>query len=198
MRSIWWGPTPAENHNDALHELLSEFLTKLERQIPAMLDKVQKARVESSAVSATSVGPAKTFSLDGKVAVLPLAAGADVKAESVKSIDDLVVSELTARLTDGVIGMSDIQAMIGFEKVQDLAGCATNSCMAEIGGALGVDYLVTGKLGAVGSYLILSMSVIDTRNARAVSRVTRKVSRDDMARVVDALPGAIQALLEGR
>jgi len=40
--------------------------------------------------------------------------------------------------------------MLGFEQKKQLSGCTDTSCMVAIGGALGVDKIVTGTVGKLG------------------------------------------------
>jgi hypothetical protein len=75
-----------------------------------------------------------------------------------------------------VIGKSDITAMLGFEKERMLLACAEeSSCVAEIGGALGVDKIVVGNVGRVEETYLLSIKVIDIRKARVEARISEVV-----------------------
>jgi TolB-like protein len=70
------------------------------------------------------------------------------------------------------IGRSDIQALLGLEQQRQLLGCSEDaSCLAEIGGAIGVDYLLVGTLGRIGTLLRLDLKLVDGKHARVVGRV---------------------------
>src|SRR5688572_28936372 len=80
-----------------------------------------------------------------KVAVLDLkAVGLEAdKAQALQTALGSVLSAETARLGHQVISMADIAAMLAFEKQRYLLGCDEASCLAEIGGALGVDLMLS-------------------------------------------------------
>lgn len=68
-----------------------------------------------------------------------------------------------------VLAQSDIGAMVGFEKQKELAGCEGGSCLAEIGGALGVRYIVTGRFARVGSSYLCLVKLIDVQHGSVVA-----------------------------
>ena len=47
--------------------------------------------------------------------------------------------------------------------------------MAEIGGALGVDRLVIGQIGKLGSSYIVTLKLMDIRDAKVEKRVSKTV-----------------------
>ncbi len=136
------------------------------------------------------------------LAVLPVAGASatrqkaavlDVRA--VQGVSPGTAAILTAIVVDGaskgfdVISQADVSAMIGFEKQRQMLGCAEDTgCLAEIGGALGVDYVLSGQVGQIGSRYHLSLQLLDSRKAKVVSRAARFSERDD-----DALAAAAQA-----
>jgi TolB-like protein len=67
-----------------------------------------------------------------------------------------------------VIGQMDISAMVGLEKEKQLLACAEGSCLAEIGGALGVRYIVTGRFAGVGDSWVITVKLIDVQRASVV------------------------------
>src|SRR4051794_12620642 len=89
-----------------------------------------------------------------KVAVLDFATPG-VEAEAGKAISrNLVgiVSAEVARAGYDVISSADIEAMLSYERKRDLLSCEDNtSCLAEIGGALGADLMVSGSAGKLGN-----------------------------------------------
>jgi TolB-like protein len=75
-----------------------------------------------------------------------------------------------------VVGRSDIGAMIGFERQKLLLGCSEDSaCLAEIGGALGVDALLVGTLGRIETLHRIDLRLVDTRRARVLARFGESV-----------------------
>ncbi|OGQ77270.1 MAG: hypothetical protein A2289_02260 [Deltaproteobacteria bacterium RIFOXYA12_FULL_58_15] len=85
-----------------------------------------------------------------KLAVMPLTAKR-VPASTVEILDDLLVNEVGAKSGSIVIGSQDINAMLGLDKMKDALGCTDLSCAADIGGALGVDFVLTGSVSNLRS-----------------------------------------------
>lgn len=110
-----------------------------------------------------------------KVAVLDLAAKGS-PAEMAASATALVATELDKLGVFRVISGEDIRAMISFEKTRQSLGCeADASCLAEIGGALGVDYIVAGSLGKLGDTYTLFLNLTDIKKAAVESRVQENI-----------------------
>ena len=93
----------------------------------------------------------------GSMAVLPLQARR-VEPEIVAIIDDLLATELSTHHDAQVISSSDIEAMLNVEQQKDAFGCDDVTCAAEIGGALGAQYLITGSVSRLGEKLIVQLS----------------------------------------
>src|SRR5206468_4644469 len=71
----------------------------------------------------------------------------------------------------------DIRNMLSFEKDKQGVGCeADEKCLAEIGGALGVDYTVAGSLAKIGDTLVLSMQLSNSKTATVENRVSETVA----------------------
>src|SRR5690606_27319445 len=75
-----------------------------------------------------------------------------------------------------VVAGRDIQAMLGFEREKDVLGCTDASCLAEIGGALGVDRILAGHIGMVGETYVVNIKLINIRQATTEARVYETVS----------------------
>jgi PEGA domain-containing protein len=80
-----------------------------------------------------------------KLAVLDLVANGASK-ELASAAGGVVASELDRLGVFKVVTSDAIRDMLAFEKQRQMLGCADSGCIAEIGGALGVDYLVSGKV----------------------------------------------------
>lgn len=106
-----------------------------------------------------------------KIAAVPLLSG-DLKPDEAAVMDELLLAAFEARGFEA-IGKDDIAQLIGHEKQRALLGCDGDSCLAELGGALGVDFLVAGKVASVDTTLILTMKILDTKRAKVVSRTNR-------------------------
>lgn len=75
-----------------------------------------------------------------------------------------------------VISQSDIQAMAAFQVMREqCADDATNSCMSEIGSALGVERIVTGSIGRLGDDYVLQVRLVDINTAVVEQRAEQIV-----------------------
>jgi hypothetical protein len=80
--------------------------------------------------------------------------------------------------------------MLGMERQKELLGCDDISCMAQIGGALGVDALLSVKVGKIGSTYRLSASLIHIAKAEVLVRASTQTSGE-----ADALIGMVEHLV---
>jgi TolB-like protein len=88
--------------------------------------------------------------------------------------------------------MSEVLKEQGF---QQSGACTNDQCMIEMGQILGVQKLITGSIGKVGSLFLLNLRVIDIKTAK----ITKSVSEDvkgDLEEVVKLLSKIAQELLE--
>jgi len=124
-----------------------------------------------------------------KIAVLDLE-GAGVDPALAQAASLVLPTELRGRLPGvQIISSGDIRSMLGFEKTKQAIGCEDDSCMSEIGGALGVDEMVSGKMGKVGRTLVVELRRIDVRGSKTLSSAVRTVRGEE-----DALIQGIQEM----
>lgn len=115
---------------------------------------------------------------DASMAVLPLQARR-VEPEIAAILDDLLITELTLKHGAQVIGSGDIEAMLNLEEQKDTLGCDEVTCAAQIAGALGAGYLVTGSLSRLGDSLIVQLSLIDSKAIRVAARAKSSVPYEE-------------------
>lgn len=93
-----------------------------------------------------------------------------------------------------VIAGRDVQAMLGFEQQKDVVGCTDAACLAEIGGALGVDRIVASHIGKVGSTYVVNIKLINIRMADTEARAYETV-RDEVDALIDTIKRSVDSLL---
>ena len=127
-----------------------------------------------------------------KVAVTEVKSVQGVQPGTATILSDIIVSEVSRQGFD-VISQSDISAMVGFEKQKKMLGCDETSCLAEIGGALGVDYLIAGQVGQIGTRYRVSLLVVDSRKARVAGRAANfcEQNEDALARAAETTVGQL-------
>lgn len=108
-----------------------------------------------------------------------------------QSLANILNDSLAARLKaskrfGSILSGSDMRAMLDLEQQKQALDCDDQSCLAEIGGALGVPYLVHANLGRVGASYVLSVKLMDVNAAKVLgSHVLRLKSEDDLLDGID-------------
>jgi TolB-like protein len=95
-----------------------------------------------------------------------------------KNLTATVVTELSRLHLLEVVSREEIMKMLSFEENRMMLGCTDAVCLAEIGGALGVEYLVTGNVGKVGDRLLVNLQLIDIRQIKVINRVKREAGAE--------------------
>ncbi len=132
-----------------------------------------------------------------RIAVLDIRGVQGVSPGTATILTAIVVDD-ASRAGFDVISQSDVSAMVGFEKQKQMLGCRDDSsCLAEIGGALGVDYVLSGQVGQIGTRLHLSFQLLDARKAKVVARTARFSDRDEDV-LASTAQAAVKDLLAGR
>lgn len=153
----------------------------------------------TAAMSAAHAAPADAPVKKRKprVAVLEIKSVDEEYAGAAKLLAEMLLTDLARSGRLDVIGASDIATMVGFEKQKQLLGCSEeNSCLAEIGGALGVQWLITGSMGRLGSKRLIDLKLVNARRAQVLLRDNAAVDSDDdlldfVRKVVPKLVSAI-------
>jgi len=130
-----------------------------------------------------------------KVALLRLNALGDVEPATVALFSEALAGELRKRAGLSVMAESDIAALLGMEKTKTMLGCTDSGCIAEVGGALGVDRIVHGSIGRVGTSLLVNLSSLDPRKASHAASVSERLKGATDEGFLDALPRIVDELL---
>lgn len=103
------------------------------------------------------------------------ASGAEAQAATALTTE--VTNSLAGLGVFAVISGEDIKRLLSLEETrQGCTGNADAACLAEIGGALGVDYLVYGEVAKIAGTYNLSLVLLDTAKASAVNRGSKKIT----------------------
>lgn len=141
--------------------------------IPAAVGSLMKWTTETGAAR-FSLPEGRTVSL----AVLDLS-GKGVSEDTAAQLTQVLSAELKRIEGTSVVSRTDIVAMMQVQEQKMLAGCDDASCLAEIGGALGVEHLVAGSVGKVGQAFVISLRLISVKSARVEHRVFDSFSGDE-------------------
>jgi len=122
------------------------------------------------------------------IAVMQIAVDEHTTASVAKTIEQQVAFALgeSGRFSR-VVAPDDLRDLLGFEKNREMLGCAEGAaCIAEIAGALGVDYLASTRIGYLGQTMIVNLNLLDARTSAATGRARRQLaSADGLAAALD-------------
>lgn len=119
-----------------------------------------------------------------------------VSQDVCSTIVSAVAADPALRAYRRVVTMREIEGVLTQQQARQIAGCDSNTCAAEIAGALNADEIVLSDVTVVGDVYVLSLSRVRARDAQVVSRVMHKVRRGEEERFIDSVP-ALDAELFG-
>jgi TolB-like protein len=141
------------------------------------------------------LGPAAVLAEEDQpaVAVMEFASKGGVTQEQMDALGELLANEIRDLGAFRVIGKSDIQAVLQFEEKKILAGCSDDSCIAEIGGALGAQFVAVGSVSLFGETYLLNLKLLDVRKISVWKGISRKVKGGEDA-LLDATSSAVREI----
>jgi TolB-like protein len=160
-------------------------------QAPLWEPSLVRVTCAKDGVSRAASGATKKL----KIALLSLVALGDVDADTVRLLSEALAGELRKRPGLQVLAQSDISALLGLEKTKEMLGCTDAGCIAEVGGALGVDRIVHGSIGRVGSSLLVNISSLDAKKGAHAASVSERLKGSTDEGFLDALPRIVDDLL---
>jgi hypothetical protein len=140
-----------------------------------------------------------------KLAILDLTANGASK-ELASAAGGVAASELDRLGVFKVMTADTIRNMLAFEKQRQMLGCSDAGCLAELGGALGADYLVAGKVSRLPAgkdapesfTLELTLSSVKKGQREGSVIETGRSEADLLGKVGRAAQRLVQKVLTGR
>lgn len=121
------------------------------------------------------------------LAAVPVAAGTKMKLavldlRGTENLSERLVGFLTNVVTETLDGLGpfksissqDIAQMLAYESNKQMLGCDDVSCLAEIGGALGADYMVSGSISQIDQLYVVQLQLTNIKEARVEARASRE------------------------
>jgi TolB-like protein len=129
-----------------------------------------------------------------KLAVLDVRAlGAEKAAADLLS--EVAVTEASRFRKLETISESDVIALLGAARQRQILGCKDDAaCVAEIGGALGADYMLVGSLGRLGNTFRLDLKLMDGHQARVLARFGETIEGKEEGLIASAQRGVRELL----
>jgi hypothetical protein len=130
-----------------------------------------------------------------KLAVMNLRVDTSLPKGMDKTLNEILLTEFHRSARFEVLGTSDIAALLQMEEQKVMLGsCDDDSCLAELGGALGVAWMAVPSIGAVGERYVINLKLLDVSKAKVLSRVNEYVDREE-DKIISGLTKAVQHLL---
>jgi len=149
----------------------------------------------AAALTAVLWSPASRARTKLRIACVELTLESGVSEGTRDLLYERLLTQVGAMGSHEVLGKTDIDTMLGLEEERQKLGCLDKaSCIAEIGGALGVQQIISGNIGRIGESLLINLKRIDVRQAMAVSRVSRRFKGGSEEQILDALPAIVEEL----
>ncbi len=114
-----------------------------------------------------------------------------VPVSTAQALTTAATLELTSRGFFQVITTADIQTLLGVERQKQLVGCSETaaSCTAELAGAMGSRFVLSGTVTKLGDAIQLSLQMLDTVKSQTIARSVR-LANDERA-LAAQLPWAL-------
>ncbi len=147
---------------------------------PAAAPKAQPAPapVAPPPAAAAQAAPAPRRPAVPRLAVLDVVlTGRDAQGLDAAALTELLAGAVEDPETYRMTTARDLSAMLGLERMKQMAGCTEDtSCLAEIAGSLGVDFLVSASVGSLEGRLVVSGRLVDVKRAAVMGRSSETVA----------------------
>lgn len=129
-----------------------------------------------------------------KLAVMDLELKRGLDKATAEMLNELMLDRLSrSKRFDTVIGGSDLREMLSLEEQKVALGCEADSCLAELGGALGVPLMMSSSLGTFAGNYILNLKLISVEDAKVLARSSRVVK--DETKLLDELTASLDQIV---
>lgn len=125
---------------------------------------------------------ALTLAAGCDLAVFDLEAGEGVDRRRADALGELVVAGIAEAAPEcHVVAKAELRAMVNAETERQAMGCDGDTCLAELGEALGVNRAVMGSVSVVDGATVLSLRLVDFEHARIEGRASDATRGDTVA-----------------
>jgi TolB-like protein len=131
------------------------------------------------------------------IAVISLKGSSGVTQDEADLLSDRLRVDLFNTGSVDVMEREQMQTVLKEQGFQKSGACTDEGCLVEIGQILGVQKLITGSIGKIGSIYLVNARVIDIKTAK----ITKSFSEDvkgSLENVVERLPKIAVALCDSQ
>ncbi len=132
------------------------------------------------------------------IAVLNPQTSGDIAADIAPVLAGLMSTKLDRAGVFRVVTEDDVKQMVSFDQMKSALSCDEQaSCLAEIGQALGVPYMLTGAIAKLGDSFVVNLALVDITAAKVQKRESATYAdMNALTRGLDAqVERTVQALL---
>ena len=129
-----------------------------------------------------------------KIAILSVQSSAITK-ENLERVSDYIAEEFEKKANGKVLFLEDIRSMLQSEGVENLLSCYADTCISQIGNAIGADIVIIGGIGQLGNNYLFSLKMVDVLRDNVLSRVSTRVT-GDIGKILDEIPVAVGNLVK--
>lgn len=134
------------------------------------------------------------FAAPMKIAMSAISVGEGLNDKIAATVTEQVVAEVRRTTQAQVVTQDDIKSTLSLEEQKQMVGCSNESCMAEVGGALGVDHMITGSIGKVGESWIVVLKLMNVKKVATEAQADRRLRKGSLDDVLDAIPAMVKEL----
>jgi formylglycine-generating enzyme required for sulfatase activity len=131
---------------------------------------------------------------DMKVAILSIQSST-VARDNLERVSDFIAEEMEKKSSTKVLYLEDIRAMLQSEGLEQLLTCYTDSCISQIGSAIGVDAVIVGGLGQLGSNYLFTIKMIDVLRNNLLNRESVRIT-GDISKILDEIPSMVGKMVK--
>jgi formylglycine-generating enzyme required for sulfatase activity len=129
-----------------------------------------------------------------KIAILSVQSSAITK-ENLERVSDYIAEEFEKKASGKVLFLEDIRALLQSEGMENMLSCFADTCISQIGNAIGADIVIIGGIGQLGNNYLFSLKMVDVLRDNVLSRVSTRVT-GDVGKILDEIPIAVGNLVK--
>lgn len=130
------------------------------------------------------------------VAVLNLAPEKGVDESTARVLSESTVDAVRrTKVFSRVVSSKELETILGVEMQKQLMNCSASSCMAELAGALGVDFLLSGTVAKLGTTYVFNARLLNARTGVAAASISQRMRGGTEEGLLEAVEPLVQRLL---